>query len=309
MEASDIHIHFNQNSKIALNICLAIVMLSVAIELKPEHFQRLLRKPFVPLVGIVSHFLVLPLITLGLIWLTRPREGFALGMLLVAACPGGNIANFMASIARANTALSVSLTATSEVLAIVMTPFTFFFWSQWLPHNKLLTASFALDPINIIATVMLIIGIPLIIGMLLQYNFSQQIEKLHKPAKVLSLLILIAFIVFAVLGNRQAFQQHLIKVIGLVVLHNLVALFSGYVFARLCKLKEADSRTVALQTGIQNSGLGLVLIFNFFNGNGDMAIIAATWGIWHIVSGLSLANYWSYRTKKLEERTLSVNAS
>ena len=293
--ASNIHIHFNENSKTALNICLALVMFGVALELKPSDFYRVFRNPKAPLVGLMSHFVVLPFITYMLILILHPPIGFALGMMLVAACPGGNIANFFAHMGKGNTALSVSLTAISELSAVFMTPFTFFFWCSLLPYAETLPKALSIDPLGMVLNVSMLIALPLAIGMLSSHLFPSAVAKISKPAKLLSVLILVSFIVFAALGNKEAFREHITKVILIVILHNGAALISGYWFGRLWRLPEADCRTITVETGIQNSGLGLVLIFNFFGGYGEMALIAATWGTWHIVSGSLLAYYWSRR--------------
>lgn len=290
---NEIHLTFNESSRTALNICIGLVMLSVAFDLKVRDFYDVFRRPKAPIVGLLSHYVILPLITVALIWILRPSTGFALGMLLVAACPGGNIANFYALMGKGNVALSVSLTAISEGASFFMLPLIFFTYSHLLPGGPTLANELNLDPLHVIGTVFMVIMIPLILGMALNHYFPKAVDKIRKPSKILSMLILISFIVFAIMGNKETFMQHIGTVLPIVALHNAVALISGYLFGKLWRLPEADCRTVSVETGIQNSGLGLVIIFNFFGGYGEMAIIAAVWGVWHIIGGATAAFIWS----------------
>jgi BASS family bile acid:Na+ symporter len=113
--------------------------------------------------------------------------------------------------------------------------------------------------------------------------------------KILSFIILIAFIGGALAANLQHFLNYIQLVVGVVFVHNLMALVTGYGLSKAIGLPERDGRAITFEMGIQNSGLGLILIFNFFNGLGGMAIVTAWWGIWHIVAGLTLATYWKNR--------------
>jgi BASS family bile acid:Na+ symporter len=291
--APEMQLNFDEGSRIALDVCVGLVMLSVAFDLKPADFYKVFSRPKAPLIGLMSHYIVLPCITLALIWILRPRMGFALGMLLVASCPGGNIANFYALIGKGNIALSVSLTAISEGCSFFMLPLVFFFYSHFLPGVQGLPAELHLEPGIIIGTVFMVIGVPLVLGMTLNHYFPKLVDKVRKPSKFLSMFILIAFIVGAIMANKEAFIEHIPTVLPIVALHNAVALISGYLFGKLWRLPEPDCRTVSVETGIQNSGLGLVIILNFFNGYGEMAIITAVWGVWHIIGGATAAFIWS----------------
>lgn len=292
-QAGDIHVHFSEGGKLALNICLALVMLGVSLELKPSDFYRVVSVPRTSLIGLVAQIILFPLLTFGLIMVLHPALGIALGMLLVAACPGGNVSNFLTSLANGNTALSVTITAITSVLAVFTTPFIFMFWSRQLPNIESLPQNLTLNPADMIGSVLMVIIIPLIVGMILQNQFPKAIKKIIKPARIISILILVAFIALAVAGNWAAFSQHIGRVLFFVILHNAMALASGYLFARLWRLNKADSRAISIETGIKNSGLGLVLIFNFFGGQGEMALVAAAWGTWHIIAGFAVATFWS----------------
>jgi BASS family bile acid:Na+ symporter len=231
-----------------------------------------------------------------LIMLLNPPPSIALGMFLVAACPGGNVSNFLTSLARGNVALSVSLTATSSVAAIFLTPFNFSFWAGNYPPTAQLLQEVRLDSLNVFLTIVLLLGIPLLLGILTTSKFPYLAKKLANAIKPLSLVIFGALVVLALLGNYELFLAYIGAIFLWVLGHNFVALASGFFTAKLARLPSKDVKTIAIETGIQNSGLGLVLIFSFFSGLGGMALITAWWGIWHLISGIILASIWKNRS-------------
>lgn len=291
----EITLNFSPQSLQLLNVVLGIVVFGIAIDLSVADFKRVLSLPRATVAGLCAQFLLLPAVTFGLIQLIRPAPEFALGMLLVSSCPGGNISNFVTHISRGNSALSVTMTAVSSLAAIVMTPLNFSFWGQLDPQLAPLLQSVALSFTGMLKMVCIMLGIPLLAGMLLAAKQPALADKLRTPLRWFSFLAFFGFVIAASMNNLAAFKLYLGLVIGLVILHNVVAFACGYGLARLCRLPEADARAVTVEVGIQNSGLGLILIFNFFGGLGGMALIAATWGIWHIVAGSLLGAFWSRR--------------
>lgn len=293
-----IELDFGTSSLWILNVSLAIIMFGVSLNLTIEDFQRVFRNPKSPLLGMLSQFIILPAITFCLVLIIEPAPSIAMGMMLVAACPGGNISNFISHLAGANTALSVSLTAISTLAAIVMTPFNLRFWaSLYEPTNTLLT-EISIDHMEVFKAITLLLGIPLIVGMVFRKLKPELAQRISKKLKPVSVLIFISFVLLAFAKNYQIFIDYFQYIIFIVFIHNSVALVAGYLVGRLTKLPLPDQKTLAIETGIQNSGLGLLLIFTFFNGLGGMAIIAAWWGIWHIVSGLAIAYFWAPSTTK-----------
>ncbi|MCL6261443.1 bile acid:sodium symporter family protein [Aquiflexum sp. TKW24L] len=290
-------LNFSQDSLLLLNVSLAIIMFGVALDLKMADFKYIAKNPKSFGLGIASQFFFLPLLTLVLVYLINPPPSVALGMFLVAACPGGNVSNFMTHLAKGNTALSVSLTAFSTGFSIFITPFNFALWSGFYGPTADLLKEISLSYADVFQTVALILGIPLVLGMMVNSRFPNWAAKATKILKPVSILIFASFVVIAFIGNYNLF----LKFIGLIFLwvlgHNFVALFSGFFLSKLGKLSLADTKTLTIETGIQNSGLALVLIFTYFDGLGGMAIIAAWWGIWHIISGMSLATYWKRITE------------
>jgi len=290
-----VQINFNQEQLLILNICLAFLMFGVALDLRLDNFRDIFRRPKAPLIGLTSQLILLPILTLALIYIFRPPTSLALGMILIASCPGGNVSNFAVHIAKANAALSVIMTSVTTLGAILITPLYFTFLAPMIAAKEDLPEAIFVSPLDMVTTIVQLILVPLLLGMLINDRFPQFTEKIKKPVRWISLLIFFGFVVFAVYGNWDNIVQYLYLVFFLVLVHNALALLMGYNFARLNKLPQNDARAISLETGIQNSGLGLILIFNFFDGLGGMAMIAAWWGVWHLLSAFTLATWWSSR--------------
>ena len=292
----DVQINFDASGLWVLNIALAIVMFGVALGITINDFKRLLKQPKLVLVGVLSQFVLLPLLTFLLILLIKPQPSIALGMMMVAACPGGNISNFMTHLAKGNTALSVSLTAFATFLAIFMTPFNFQFYGNLYEPTAQILKHVKLEPFELVKLVILILGIPLMLGMLLRQKNENLALKLSRILKPLSIVVFVAIVIIAFSNNLDVFNTYVHHVLLIGIGHNILAILLGFFVAKLFRLSFKNQKTLAIETGIQNSGLGLLLIFAFFNGLGGMAILAAFWGIWHIVSGLLLATYWAKKS-------------
>ncbi len=288
----NVQINFDAKALWTMNIALGLVMFGVALEIKVSDFKRLLEKPKPVLVGVTSQFILLPVVTFLFVLIVQPEPSVALGMFMVAACPGGNISNFITHLSKGNSALSVSLTAVATLLAIGMTPLNLQLWgSLYAPTSELLK-KVAISPIEMIKLVSLLLGVPLFFGMWVNYKFPFFASKIAKVLKVISLLFFIALVFLAIYNNKTVFAEYVMYVFWIVLAHNLLAFLTGFSFSSLMGLNKSNIRSVTIETGIQNSGLGLLLIFTFFEGLGGMALLAAFWGIWHIVSGLLLASFW-----------------
>jgi len=289
-------LNFSPLSLQLLNAILAIVMFSIALDLRFEDFSRLAKAPKSLITGLVSQFLVLPVLTFLLVLVVEPRASIALGLILIAACPGGNISNFITHRAGGNAALSVSMTAIATMAGILLTPVNIAFWASLYGPTRELLRSTEIDPVQVAITVSLMLALPLIIGIVINSRYPSFADKVRRPLQNLSMLIFVAFIVLALAANWDFFLGYAHYVALLVLLHNALALAGGYATATVAGLSAYDRRAVTIETGIQNSGLGLILIFGFFNGLGGMAVAAAFWGIWHAISGIILAKLMS-RTK------------
>ena len=295
-ELDTIKISFSEHGLMVLNVILGFILFGIALELKKEDFINLIKNKKTTFVGLSAHFILLPLLTFTLVKLLHPPPSVALGMILVGACPGGNMSNMFTHLAKGNTALAVGLTSVSHMLAIVMTPFNFSFYGGLTTETAALLKTIHLDIFDVFQTIVFVIGIPLVVGIFLNYKKPLLAEKLKKIMKPFSLIAFAAFLIGAFAGNAKVFTANFTTIMPLVVIHNAIALSGGFLFAKLLRLEFRDVKTITFETGVQNAGLGLILIFTFFNGLGGMAIVAASWGVWHLVSGGVLAFYCGRKT-------------
>ncbi len=302
-----VRLNFSPTGLLALNITIAFIMFGVALDIKWQHFKDVIMKPKSAIVGIISQFILLPAITFAFIVVLNPTPTVALGMILIAACPGGNISNFMSSMAKGNIALSVSLTAVATLAATFMTPLNFALWGKlYLNHYNAAGAGSYLVPIEIdfiqmVQTVVILLGLPVILGLFFSQYLPKLTQKIKKPIRQLSIIIFIGFVIVLLSANFSNFLRVIQVVFLIVLIHNALALGTGFTVGSIMKLPKIDRRSITLETGIQNSGLALVLMFNpkIFPPDlelGGMTVIAAWWGVWHIISGLGISWLWSKKS-------------
>lgn len=288
-----VHLDFSPSSLLVLNVVLGLVMFGVALDLQIDDFKRVIAEPRAAIVGLICQLVLLPAMTYLLVVALDPRPSIALGMMLVAACPGGNMSNFFTHLSRGNTGLSISMTSVVTLGAVVTTPFNLAFWASLRPGTAKLLTEVHVDPVKMVTIIALLLAVPIALGMTVRARWPEAADRWSKRFKILSLGVFAAFVVIALGKNFGPFLDHIHQVFFAVLIHNGLALLLGYAVARTAGLPERDRRAVTIEVGIQNAGLGLVLIFNFFGGLGGMAIIAAWWGVWHLVAGLTLGTYWS----------------
>ncbi|MBQ9702232.1 MAG: bile acid:sodium symporter family protein [Bacteroidales bacterium] len=294
-----IDVQLNAGGMNTINIVLAFVMYGVALGIRPGTFVEVFKKPKSVLLGMCAQLVLLPLFTFFLALALGGSISWtmAMGMILVASCPGGNISNFMSSLSKANVELSVSLTAISTALAVFMTPFNFWLYGNLYLHFAHIPGdvpTLVIPLWDVLKTIFILLGVPLVAGILTARYLPKVAGALKKPLQWVSILFFLAMVVLSFWSNRVAFVQCIKYIFLVVFIHNLLALTIGFVTGTAFKLPYKDRRTLTIETGIQNSGLGLVLllgtaIFAHFPPHGGMLVITAWWGIWHIVSGLTVS--------------------
>ncbi len=296
-----VRLNFNPTGIAIINAAIGLMMLGVALELKIDDFKRIVLNPKAPLIGLAAQFILLPALTFALVLMIKPFPSIALGMILVAACPGGNLSNIITYLSKGNCAVSISMTAVSTLAAIIMTPLNISFWGRMYPATAAILKEVSLNPWDVLVTIFLILGIPLMTGMTVGHYFPELAQKVKKPFKIFSLFFFMIIVCGALAANWHHFLQYVGIVILAVLIHNALALNIGYWSGKIARLDERDCRAVSIEVGIQNSALGLVLVFSFFEGLGGMAILVAWWGIWHIIAGLAASVI--FNMKKLPEET------
>ena len=276
-----------------LNFCLGFIMFGVALDLSMKDFSGLWQNKKSTLTGLLSQLIFLPLLTMTLIWILQPPASIAMGMLLISVCPGGNVSNYAVHLAKGNTALSVVLTFISTISSSLFTPLSFAILYQWLPSSAgSSTQSFTVPFPQMVTNIITLMIIPLVAGIIFSEKFPLTRQKILPWVKRGSLVLFAGIILSGLASNLDNLNLHLQVVFYIVLVHNGLALLGGYFIALFFRIPEKDRISIAIETGIQNSGLALVLIFNFFEGLGGMALIAAWWSIWHLISALAAALYF-----------------
>lgn len=287
-----LRINFNPGQMTVLNAAMAFLMFAVALDIQLSDFRKVVRYPKAILVGLTVQYLLFPILTLGIIYVFQPPVSMALGMVLVSMCPSGNMTNFLVHFSKSNTALSVTLNAIIILSATVVTPAGFLFWSKFVPESEVLRRSFEVSFADMALIIVQLILLPLLFGMWLNKTYAEAVARIRPAVQRLALLLFFAILVLALLGNGQNVIDYLGYAFLIVLVHNATGIGTGYALGRVSRLPEPDCRTLAFEAGVHNTALGLLLIFRFFNGLGGMALIAAWWGIWDLVTGMGLAAWW-----------------
>lgn len=300
-DVDSLRIAFDAASLTTLKIVIGAILFGIALDTRLSDFALAVRRPGTIAIGVLAQFLLLPAITFVLTLLLDVRGSVALGMILVACCPPGNVSNILTHRAKGDVALSVSMTAVGNVLAIFLMPLNVAFWGSLHPSGKALLADIELDALDMLAEVGLVIGVPFVAGLTIARLWPVVASRAGKIVGPLAFLALGGVIVIGVANNWAIFLEFIGVVLIAVLLHDALALLLGYGVAKATGLPDRSTRAMTFEVGIRNAGLGLLLVFTYFDGLGGMALVAAWWGIWDIVAGLAVAYLWGRRTP-VEER-------
>ncbi|OHC27646.1 MAG: sodium/bile acid cotransporter family protein [Pseudomonadales bacterium RIFCSPLOWO2_12_59_9] len=291
--------NYDASQQLLLGLVLAVMIFGVSLELRVSQFVAIVKQPQPILAGMLGQCLILPWATLLVTLLVDLHPGLELGLLLVACCPGGNMSNIMTHLARGNTALSMSMTALSSLLALVLLPINFALTTAQNPEASAYLAerlqALQIDQASIMFNLLLLLGLPLALGMLVGNLAPQFAERVMPWFKRFALLAFAVFVIGALVGNWRMLTDNLGLVFVIVVLHNASAIALGWLMAKLARQRGANLRAMVIEISMHNSGLALGLIFAQFGGELHMALVAALWGTWHLVSGLLMVLFWRNR--------------
>jgi bile acid:Na+ symporter, BASS family len=270
-----------------ISILLGIVMFGMGMTLSLEDFSEVVRHPKSVVIGVVSQFLLMPLIAYGLAkGLNLPPE-IAIGVILVGACPGGTASNVMTFLAKGNTALSVAVTTVSTLLAPLLTPAIIYFLArEWLE----VSAS------SMFMSVIKIVLLPIILGLIVQLFLKEQAKKTVDLLPLVSVVAIVLIMAAVVAGSKEKIVESGLLIFAVVILHNGFGYLIGFFIAKLFKLPYNDQKAISIEVGMQNSGLGAALAAAHFNP--IAAVPSAIFSFWHNISGPLLATYWAQKTKK-----------
>lgn len=291
-DVDDIKIIFDANSLTLLKIVIGAILFGIALDTKPADFAAAVRRPGAIATGVLAQFLVLPAITFVLTLALNLRGSIALGLILVACCPPGNVSNILTHRSGGDVALSVSMTSVSNVLAIVLMPLNVAFWGGLHPTGKALLEKIDLSAVDMLVEIGMVIGVPFVVGIAIAHLWPRVAAAGHRVVGPISYVGLGAIIVAGVAKNWDIFTAYIGIVLLAVFLHDALALLLGYSIGRATRLPDASVRAMTFEVGIRNAGLGLLLVFTYFDGLGGMALVAAWWGIWDIIAGLAVAITW-----------------
>lgn len=263
---------------------LGVAMFGMGMTLSPEDFKVVLKAPRIVFIGLFAQYIIMS----GLAWvivkvLGLPPE-IAIGVILVGTCPGGTASNLMAYIAKGDVALSVAMTACSTLISPLATPaLTLFLAGQWLHVNVW----------GMLFSIIKIVIVPVVLGMLVHRYSGKFSGKTAKYVPLVSMAAIIIIIGAVVAINATRLMSVAAVIIAAVVIHNLLGLSLGYLTGKLFKFPQKQSRTLALEIGLQNSGLAASLAKIHFASMPEAMLPAAIFSVWHNISGAVLAGYWS----------------
>jgi bile acid:Na+ symporter, BASS family len=275
-----------------LLIVLGVMVYSVSLDLKLDDFKYVAKHPQAVAIGLIAQFLLLPWATLAVTLLLDLPAPVEAAMMLVACCPGGALSNVITYFGRGNLALSLSISAVSNVLALILTPLNFTQLVALNPNTANWVRSISLEPKGLVISLVMLLALPMLAAIATRRFAPNLASKIRKPLENLALVALLVFIVAAVAGQWKTFVSELTQTLPLVIAHNALGLGLGYMAAKVAQLNDFDARAVMIESGMQNSGLALGIIATQFNSNIAMIAVAGLWGIWHIVSGGALALFW-----------------
>ncbi|WP_166136556.1 bile acid:sodium symporter family protein [Nocardioides ochotonae] len=305
-DVDNIRIAFEEGSLTTLKIVIGAILFGIALDTRLSDFAAAVRRPVVIAIGVVAQFLLLPALTFALTLLLDVRGSVALGMILVACCPPGNVSNILTHRAGGDVALSVSMTAIGNVLAIFLMPINMAFWGSLHPTGDALLRDIDLSALDMLTEISFVIGVPFVAGITIARLWPRVAAVGHRIIGPLSFLALGGVILIGVTNNWGIFVDYIGIVLLAVFLHDALALLLGYGIARATRLPLPSTQAMTFEVGIRNAGLGLLLVFTYFDGLGGMALVAAWWGIWDIIAGLAVAQWWRTRSTR---RTSELEAA
>ena len=261
---------------------LGIVMFGMGITLTFNDFSEVVKHPKSVIVGVVGQFVIMPAIAFALAKLFVLPTDLAVGVILVGACPGGTSSNVMTYLAKGNTALSVACTTISTLLAPLLTPIIFYVLaSQWID----------IDASAMFASVLKMVLFPIFLGLVIRALFKKQMAQISQTMPLVSVIAIVLILAAVVAGSKDKIIDSGLLIFGVVVLHNCLGYLIGFIAAKALRLNNYDSKAIAIEVGMQNSGLGAALATAHFNP--IAAVPSAVFSFWHNVSGPILANYFS----------------
>ena len=270
---------------------LGIIMFGMGMTMTVDDFKGVLHSPKAVLIGVVAQFMVMPGLAYLLCQLFQLPPAIAIGVILVGCCPGGTASNVITYMAKGNTALSVACTSVSTILAPVFTPAIFYFLaSQWIEINAL----------SMLGSILKVVLFPIILGLMVRSVLKQKVAAYIQVMPLISVVAIVAIVAAIIAGSKTQILESGLLILAVVALHNGLGYLLGFGASRLFKLPYADSKAIAIEVGMQNSGLGVALAAVHFAASPITAVPSAIFSLWHNISGPALATYWASKANQIK---------
>ncbi|OZB93598.1 bile acid:sodium symporter family protein [Paenibacillus sp. XY044] len=272
-----------------ISIFLGIVMFGMGLTLSSADFREVFRRPLEVLIGVVGHFIIMPLLAYVLALVLNLPPDIAVGVILVGCCPSGTSSNVMTLLAKGDVALGVSIASVSTIIAPLATPALISLLAgRWMP----------VDAGALIKDILMVVILPIVLGVIVKSLFKKQAEASVQALPLVSTLAIVLIVAIVVAGSRTKIIESGLLIFAVVILHNLLGYALGYLFAKLFRMNLGKRKAVLFETGMQNSGLGATLAAAHFNP--VAAVPSAIFSVWHNISGSLLATWFARRYEKAE---------
>ncbi|MFB5676525.1 bile acid:sodium symporter family protein [Paenibacillus terreus] len=270
-----------------IQIFLGIVMFGMGLTLSSADFREVFRRPLDVAIGVVGHYLIMPLLAFGLALLLQLPPDIAVGVILVGCCPSGTASNVMTLLAKGDVALGVSIASVSTLIAPLATPFMISLLAgRWMN----------IDAASLIKDILMVVIIPIVLGVIVKALFRRQAEASVKALPLVSTIAIVLIVAIVVAGSKGKIIETGPLIFAVVILHNGLGYLLGFWFAKLFGMNLAKRKAVTLETGMQNSGLGAALAAAHFNP--VAAVPSAIFSVWHNISGSLLATWFARREER-----------
>ena len=277
--------------KVYITWMLGIIMFGMGMTMTVDDFKGVLQSPKAVVIGVVAQFVVMPGLAYLLCQLFQLPPEIAIGVILVGCCPGGTASNVITYMAKGNTALSVACTSVSTILAPVLTPAIFYLLaSQWIEINAM----------SMLGSILQVVLFPIILGLIVRSVLKQKVDAYIQVMPLISVIAIVAIVAAIIGGSKAQILESGLLILGVVALHNGLGCLLGFWASRLFKLPYADSKAIAIEVGMQNSGLGVALAAVHFAASPITAVPSAIFSLWHNISGPALATYWASKANKMK---------
>ena len=270
---------------------LGIIMFGMGMTMTVDDFKGVLHNPKAVVIGVVAQFMLMPGLAYLLCQLFQLPPAIAIGVILVGCCPGGTASNVITYMAKGNTALSVACTSVSTILAPILTPAVFYLLaSQWIEINAM----------SMLGSILQVVLFPIILGLIVRSVLKQKVETYIQVMPLISVLAIVAIVAAIIAGSKTQILESGLLILAVVALHNGLGYLLGFGASRLFKLPYADSKAIAIEVGMQNSGLGVALAAVHFAASPITAVPSAIFSLWHNISGPALATYWASKANPIK---------